>query len=134
MPLSIHWAAVAAAMVAGVLVNGLWYAKFMLGSQWQTLSGLDGRDLKQGFPPRLALAFACSFLSAWCLEGFFNFTGSATFLQGSLAGLELFLGLVAPAMATEHIFGQRPVKLLLINLGAAGLSLLAQGGLLGAWT
>jgi len=78
----------------------------MLGPSWQRLSDLDDEALKQALCPAFSLAFVGSLASAWCLAGFFNFTHSSDFLQGSLAGLSFFLGLVAPAMAAEHVFGR----------------------------
>ena len=133
MQIVINWAAVAVAMLVGVFLNALWYSKPLFGPLWQRLSGLEGQDLKVGFFPRLALAFVASFGSACCLAGAFNFTHSNDFLQDSLAGLQLFLGLVAPAMAVEHVFSHRPLKLLAINLGPSALVLILQGGLLAAW-
>lgn len=130
---TINWPAVAVAMVLGVFLQALWYSKPLFGKSWQALSGLSDETLSSGFMPRLALALAASFASAWCLAGFFNFTRSSDFLQGSLAGLQFFLGLVLPAMATEHVFSRRPLKLLAINVTPVALTLILQGGLLAAW-
>jgi hypothetical protein len=131
--LTINWPAVAVAMFLGVFVQILWYSKALAGAEWQRLSGLDAEALQQGFVPRISLAFVGCLASAWCLAGFFNFTGSNNFLEGSLAGLQLFLGLLAPAMAVEHVSARRPLNLLLINLLPAGLVLILQGGLLAVW-
>lgn len=130
---TINWPAVAVAMVLGVFLQALWYSKAIVGAAWQRLSNLDDEALKQGVLPRIGLALLSSFATAWCLAGFFNFTHSADFLQGSLAGLELFLGLVLPAMATEHIFSRRPPLLLAINAAPLALAMALQGGLLAAW-
>ena len=130
---TINWPAVAVAMVLGVFLQFLWYMKPVLGGAWQRLSNLDDATLAQGAMPRIALALLCSFGTSWCLAGFFNFTHSADFIQGSLAGLQLFLGLVLPAMATEHLFARRPPLLLAITATPVGLAMLLQGGLLAAW-
>ena len=130
---TINWPAVSLAMVLGVIVGFLWYSKPLFGSAWQRLSGLDDETLKQGMAPRIVLAIFGNLATAWCLAGFFNFTHSNSFLMGSLAGLELFVGLVAPFMATEHLFAHRSGKLLAINLGRAALVLALQGGLLASW-
>ena len=133
MVLMFNWPAVAVAMVLGVFLQFLWYMKPVLGGTWQRLSNLDDATLTQGAMPRIGLALGCSFATAWCLAGFFNFIRPGDFMQGSLAGLQLFLGLVLPAMATEHIFARRPPLLLLINTAPVGLAMLLQGGLLAAW-
>jgi hypothetical protein len=130
---TINWPAVALAMVLGVMVSAIWYSKPLFGAQWQRLSKLQDQDLATGFLPRLLLGLLANLASAWCLAGFLNFTHSSNFLQGSLAGLELFLGLVAPAMAVEHVFGRRSGALLAINLAPVALILVLQGGLLAAW-
>jgi hypothetical protein len=130
---TINWPAVSLAMVLGVVVGALWYSKPLFGGAWQRLSNLDDAALKQGFMPRLALAVCANLASAWCLAGFFNFTHSNSFFLGALAGLELCVGLVAPSMALEHVFGRRSPKLLAINLGHAALVLALQGGLLASW-
>jgi hypothetical protein len=130
---TINWPAVLVATVLGFFLNGLWYSKPLFGPAWKKLSGLSDEALATGLWPRMGLALLGSFLPAWCLAGFFNFTHSSNVLMGAAAGLQLFLGLVLPAMAMEHLFARRPLKLLAINLAPACLALLFQGALLAVW-
>jgi hypothetical protein len=61
-----------------------------------------------GVLPRLGAALAAEFLRALVLAGAFNVMGSNSFLMGSLAGAQLWLCLVAPALALAELPGRRP--------------------------
>jgi hypothetical protein len=132
MNLMINWAAVSVAMLVGLAVQGLWYTNPQVYPRWKALV-FGEAEPSVGVLPRVAVAVVSAFASAWCLAGFLNFTGSADFLQGSLAGLQLFLGLVAPVVATLYVFDKRNLGLLWMELTPVALALALQGGLLAAW-
>ena len=132
MQLNFFWPAIAVATVIGMLIPAVWFAPKVLGRAWQQLCGLSDSQLADPWP-RLGLALACSFVNAFALAAFMNFTGSSGFLQGSLLGLQFGLAFMATALGVDHVFAQRPLKLLAIVLLPNLLSLLLMGGLLAAW-
>jgi hypothetical protein len=130
MNIVFHWQAIFMATLVGVIVSAIWYSPLVFHKLWQQLSGLSDERLKQGFGLSLGLAVLGSLATALCLDGFFNFTGSNSFAMGAMAGLQLFLGLVLPAMVTEHAFGRRPWPLLALNLGPVAINAIVMGGLI----
>lgn len=132
MQLRFFWPAIAVATVLGMLIPALWFAPKALGRRWQELCGLSDEALKDPLP-RLGYALVCSFVTAFGLAGFMNFTGSSTFLQGAVFGLQLGIAFLATAFSVDYVFAKRPLKLLLITLTPNLLSLALMGGLLAAW-
>ncbi len=130
MQIVFHWQAVAMAALVGLIVSAVWYSPLVFHKAWQRLSGLSDEALQQGFLPSLGIAAVGSLLSAVCLDAAFNFTGSNSFGMGALAGLQLSLGLVVPALAAEHAFGRRPWALLALNLGPVLINAVLMGGLI----
>jgi hypothetical protein len=133
MSLVINWGGVAVATLVGVFLFALWYSPFVFGKLWQRLEGLDDGQATAGVLPRLGAALAAAFLQALLLAGAFNFTGSNSFLMGSLAGAQLWLCLVAPALALAEVPGRRSWALLGLHSSVVLLVLVLQGGLLASW-
>lgn len=132
MQIVFHWQAVLLATLVGVIISSIWYSPLVFLKAWQRLSGLSDEQLKAGMGPLagLGLALAGSLITALCLDGFFTFTGSRDFMMGAMAGLQLGLGLVVPAMAVEHAFARRPWPLLALNLGPVLINAVLMGGLI----
>ena len=132
MPFQNSWIAIVVTAGIGMLVPALWYAPKVFGNAWLELSGLKASDSK-GAGPTMALAAFCSLLTAFALAGFMSYFGSQTFVQGFLAGAELWLAFVATSLVTDYRFAKRPWKLAMINLGHSLLSLGLMGGVLAVW-
>lgn len=132
MQIVFHWQGILLASLVGVIVSAIWYSPLVFLKLWQRLSGLSDEQLKAGMGPLgwLVLALVGSFATALCLDGFFNFTGSNNFMMGMMAGLELFIGLVLPAMAVEHALAKRPWALLALNLAPLAINAAVMGGLI----
>ncbi|HXB97549.1 MAG TPA: DUF1761 domain-containing protein [bacterium] len=133
MNLVINWGGVALAAGVGLFIYALWYSPFVFGKLWQRLEGLDDAQSAAGVLPRLGAALGTALLQALLLAGAFNFTASNDFMMGSLAGAQLWLGLVAPALALAELPGRRSWPLLGLHSGVALLVLVLQGGLLASW-
>jgi hypothetical protein len=128
----INWIAVFVAGLIGMLVPAVWYAPKVFGNLWRELSGISAEDAKS---PAAALAVeaVCSLVMSVALAGFMNYFGSQTFLQGLLAGAELWLGFVATTLIVDYRFSNRPWKLTLINIGHSLLAMGLMGGVLAVW-
>ena len=133
MQIYYNWPAVAVATLLGIVLHALWFSPLLLGGLWQRKEGLNDEQVRTGLLPRLGLAALASAAMALALAGFFNFTGSNTFLQGVLAGAQLSLGLVLPAQALALVMGRKGAGLLALHLGLSLLNAVLVGGLLAAW-
>jgi len=123
---------VALATLAGLVLHVIWFSPYVFGALWQRLEQLSDEGVRAGLLARLALAFAASAGQALVLAGFFNFTGSNTFLMGALAALQLSVGLAAPIAVMVLVMGRRHAALIGVYLGWLLLSQVLAGGLLAA--
>lgn len=132
MQIVFHWQGILLASLVGVIVLAIWYSPLVFLKLWQRLSGISDEQLKAGMGPLawLVLALIGSLATAICLDGFFNFTGSSNFMMGMMAGLQLFVGMVLPAMVVEHALAKRPWALLALNLAPVALNAALMGGLI----
>lgn len=124
--------AVVVAAAAGIALGFLWYSPVAFGKPWMRLVGKRQEDL--GNPgPAYALTTLGSLLAAVAtavvLEGF----GARTFVSGLGIGALLGVGVVAPVLATDHVFSGRPIALYLLNVTYHVLSFILMGAILGAW-
>lgn len=132
MRIVFHPAGLALATLGLALFYVLWYSPWVFGRLWARLDALPEEELDRGLWSRLGLALAAAAAQAFCLDGFMSFTGTQTFLQGALLGLQLGLGLSLPALAVALAMARRPWSLLGLHAGWALLSLALGAGLLGA--
>lgn len=133
MQITFYWPAVALSTLLGVVIHAIWFSPLVLGGLWQRLAGQSDEEAKQGLLPRLGLALLGSFATSLTLAACFNFTGSNSFVMGSMAGLQLFLGLLLPALGLAYVMARRPPLLLVLDLGPVLLNAVILGGLLAAW-
>lgn len=132
MQIAFFWPAVLVAALIGFVVPALWYAPKVFGEAWMRLSGFKQEQAKNP-TKELLVAAAASFIMAFALAGFLRLLGSNTFQQGFLAGLQLWLGFIVPALTVDYLFARRNLTLLAINMGHSGVALSLMGGLLAAW-
>jgi len=128
----VNWIAIIVCAVIGMVVPALWYAPKLFGKAWMELEGLTEEKLKQN-GAALAVAALSSLLMSFGTAMFLQYFGSETFVQGALAGLQLWLVYSAATLVTDYRFAQRPWKLTFINIGHSALVLALMGGILAAW-
>src|SRR5687767_3062748 len=103
MQLQFNWLAVFVAGTLGMIIPAIWYAPKLFGAEWMRLSGLTDEDLKaQG--GAYAIGAVCSLATSFAIAGFLNFTGSQTFMQGFLAGLQFWAGFTLTQMLMDYRF------------------------------
>jgi len=132
MQIVFHWRAVALATAAAWFLYVLWFSPFLFGGLWQRMEQLSDEGVRAGLLSRLGLALVVAAAQALCLDGFFNFTRSGSFLMGSLAALQLSLGLFVPAGALMLLMGRRKLGLWGVYLGCILLGQMLAGGILAA--
>lgn len=124
--------AVVVAALASIALGFLWYSPMFFGHSWMRLIGKTREELgKPG--PAYALTTLGSLLAAIAtavvLEGF----GARTLTSGVGIGALLGVGVVAPVLASDHVFSGRPIPLYLLNVAYHVLSFIVMGAILGAW-
>jgi hypothetical protein len=128
----INLLAVVAAAIASMALGFIWYHPAVFGKPWLRLIGKRQEDL--GNPgPAYALTALGSLLAAAAtavvLEGF----GARDLTNGVGIGALLGVGIVAPVLATDHVFSGRPIPLYLLNVAYHVVSFIVMGAILGAW-
>jgi hypothetical protein len=134
MNIEFHWGAVALAAGASWILYVLWFSPYVFGRAWQSLEQLSDEGVRAGLLPRLGLALVAASAQAFCLDGFFNFTRSNSFVMGALAALQLCLGMAVPAGVLLLVMGRRRAGLICIYLGWLLLSQVLAGGLLASFS
>ena len=128
----INLLAVVVAALASMALGFLWYHPAVFGKPWMRLIGKRQEDL--GNPgPAYALTTLGSLLAAAALAVVLEGFGARTLTSGVGIGALLGVGVVAPVLATDHVFSGRPIPLYLLNVAYHVLSFIAMGAVLGAW-
>jgi hypothetical protein len=135
----INYLAVLVAAVACFLIGWLWHT-VLFGKIWIKLMGFDKLDKKkqQAMMKTMGRSMAFNFLTllvmaycmAWSVQsgaGFYHVSGVVLGLQ---TGFWLWLGFTATSQLNEVLWGGRPFKLYLINVGQYLVSYLVAGVIL----
>ena len=126
-----YWAVVIAGIV-GYAAGALWYWGW--SKPWMEAQGFTPESIKANQSPvPYLLAFAANLLMAWMLAGIIGHLGigEVTLRNGVISAAAVWLGFVATTQAVNYRFGQRPLKLLLIDSGHWLIVLLLQGAVIG---
>ncbi|MEK7570392.1 MAG: DUF1761 domain-containing protein [Patescibacteria group bacterium] len=123
-------------LVAGVVamvLGGLWYSPVLFAKTWAKLANINEEAAKKEAPMAYLKMFVTALISAYVLAVFVGFAGAATFGEGAMIGLWLWLGFIFTVTMSSVIFEKRSWKLWLINNGYQLVLMLISGGLLAAW-
>jgi Protein of unknown function (DUF1761) len=126
------WAIVLAA-VAGYVVGAAWY--MALSKPWMAAQGFTHESLKDKRSPLpFILAFVANLVIATALAGVVGHlgVGQVTLKNAVISAVALWLGFVATTLAVNYSFGQRPLKLFVIDAGHWLAVFIVQGIVIGA--
>ena len=132
------WAVIASA-VACMVVGFLWYSPPLFGKAWMQAMGYDPADkariaeMQKAAGPKYAVSFVASLLSAFLLGKIIFHLAISTALYGMKVGFAVWLAFVLTVQLTDKLFGNRPLKLFLINTGYQLVCFLVMGAILGRW-
>ena len=142
MDIHINYLAVLVAGVAYFMIGFLWYS-VIFGKIWTKLMGFDKLDkkkqaaLKKKMGSSMAFNFLATLLTAYCMAwsiqsgaGFYHISGVTLGLQ---TGFWIWLGFIATSQLNDVLWGGRPFKLYLLNVGYYLISYLAVGTVLAVW-
>jgi hypothetical protein len=83
--------------------------------------------------PKCGVSFLASLLSAFVLGKIIYHLAISTPLYGMKVGFAVWVAFVMTVQLTDKLFGDRPLKLFLINTGYPLVCYLAMGAILGQW-
>jgi len=130
------WAVIGAA-VASMAIGFLWYSPFLFATPWMIAMGYDPNDkariaeMQKKAAPSYGISFLCSLLSAFVLGKIIFHLAISTPLYGMKVGFAVWAAFVMTVQLTDKLFGNRPMKLFLINTGYQLVCYLVMGAILG---
>jgi hypothetical protein len=131
--------AVALAGAATMVIGFLWYSPLLFARPWMVAMGYDPDDktriaeMQKSAGPMYGISLLASLLSAFVLAKILVGLTIYSALYGMKIGLAVWLAFVATVQLTDKMFGQRPMKLFLINTGYQLVCYLVMGAILGKW-
>lgn len=128
---SIDWIAVLIAAVLNMVINYVWYSKWLFQDQWLSMMKMKLAQMK-GTPKNIISSAVVSFLLALFLCWFEMQMGVVTVQDGLFVGFCAWLGFVATTQISDVIWCKKPFNLFLIETGNRLLAFLVMGGILGA--
>jgi hypothetical protein len=135
MNVDVNYLAVFLAAASSMVVGAVWYARPVFGNLWQSLVGLNEKQMKESAPMALGGAFVLSLVTAYVLAHvtfLSNDYFGNSFLQDALStAFWLWLGLTAARMAVHDLFERRRKKLMLLNVAHEFVTLMVMGLIIG---
>jgi hypothetical protein len=131
--------AVALAGVATMVIGFLWYSPLLFARPWMAAMGYDPDDkariaeMQKSAGPMYGISLLASLISAFVLAKVLVGMTIYSALYGMKIGFAVWLAFVATVQLTDKMFGQRPMKLFLINTGYQLVCYVVMGAILGKW-
>jgi hypothetical protein len=131
--------AVALAAVATMIVGFLWYSPLLFARPWMVAMGYDPNDkariaeMQKSAGPMYGISLVASLVAAFVLAKILVGMTIYSALYGMKVGFAVWLAFVATVQLTDKLFGNRPMKLFLINTGYQLVCYLVMGAILGKW-
>ena len=127
----VNWVAVIGATVAGIIIGFIWYAPPVFGRRWARASGVELPQPGQTQPTTYLAAVVTALVTAYVLAVLSGALGAATLGEGAVVGAVVWLGFVAPYLASGVFFERRSPEWWAINAGQAVVSLVVMGAIIG---
>jgi Protein of unknown function (DUF1761) len=130
--ISFNWVGMSVCLVAGVIIQYLWYCLAGLRAQQK---GTDGPEKQPATASALTyvIAFGATFVETVFVSALLKVSGSLTPLTGAMTGLMIWFGLVGSTNLVNNVFAGRGWKVWGIEAGYHLVYLLACGAILGTW-
>jgi Protein of unknown function (DUF1761) len=129
---SFNWVGVSVCLVAGVIIQYLWYRQAGLRAQRK---GTDGPEKQPATASALpyVVAFGATFIETVFVSTLLKVAGSLTPASGAMTGLMIWFGLVGSTNLVNNVFAGRGWKVWGVEAGYHLVYLLACGAILGTW-
>ena len=122
--------AVLMATVMQWVLGWLWYG-YVFRSRWMALVGISAGEKPANAWFGMVASFVANLVLSFILAHIIVWSAASSFPEGVFLGALCWLGFMAPAMITQHIFEKRPAKLFAINASYWLLAMMLSGGVLG---
>ena len=137
MMVPINYLAVVLAAVASVILGSLWYGP-IFGKYWISLAGFTPQQIEEGKKKGMGKSYALTILGSLVMSYVLahSLVFAAAYLKvsgapaGVMAGFWSWLGFVVPSTMSDFIWGGRPMKLWLLNIGYYLVALVVMGVIL----
>ena len=129
---------VLATLVGGAIywvIGGAWYAA-ILSKPYQAALGFgeaQAAQIKKSMPLALVLFLISGILSAYVIRRIVLATNAATFLDGIIVGLWIWVGFAITIVVNLQVFEHRPKPLLWINGAFYLITFPVLGGIMAIW-
>lgn len=134
---SVNLWAVFTATVVALGIGSFWYAQAVFGRAWVKLARIDTSKNRGSVLKPIAISAATSFITAYVLAHItylaYQFFSYTFFTDAVVSALWLWLGLSAARFVTHDASEGRPWQLTLITAGYEFVTLVAMGGVIGAF-
>jgi hypothetical protein len=129
----INWWALLAAVVARMVLGGIWYSPLLFLNRWLALTGRSHTDMNSRMPMLLLVDLVSSLMMAFVLVHAIHYAGAVTWMQGAAVGFFNWLGFVATVTLGITLYERKPFALFVITNGWQLISLLLIGVILAVW-
>ena len=129
---AVNWVAVIVATVAGLIIGFVWYAPPVFGRRWAGALGIELPQPGQTQATTYLAAVVTALVTAYVLAVLSRGLGAVTLAEGALVGAVVWLGFVAPYLASGVFFERRSTEWWAINAGQAVVSLVIMGAIIGS--
>jgi hypothetical protein len=133
MEVTVNTTGLVIAVIASMVVGGIWYSMPVFGKAWIKLQGINEDVMKKGAAKAMLGMVIGSVLMAYTLAhvsfmSFHFFDGDYSFQQAALtSAFWMWLGFVVPVTSSNSLFNQAPWKLTFIHMFNWFFILLAMG-------
>ncbi len=134
-PVSVNYLAVLAASVVSMLIGWAWYSPMVLGKQWMKEVGKRPEEIKKDMQGKaMAMAFVATLIMAYVLAHFVQYVTAVTLGDGVQLGFWIWLGFIAPVVATSVFFDGKSWKWFAITGGYQLVNAIVMAAILAMWS
>ena len=115
--------------VASMIIGSLWYSPVMFGKQWMRLMGIKkpGKVGASQMMPVLIASFLCTLVMSYVLGSLLLVLNVSSPLLGLQIGFLVWLGFVATTSFVNTLYGNKSLKLYVLDNGYHLVSLIVMG-------
>ena len=127
-----NWVGIIVAVVVNMGLGFLWFSPVLFLKPWQSMRPDKTPPSGSASPLLYVITAVGALVSAVTLDWIIRIADARSLAEGAIIGVYTGLGLVAPAILSDNLFNERPMKLYLIVAGFPVVGLTVMGAIIGA--
>lgn len=127
-----NWVGIIVAVVVNMALGYLWFSPALFVKPWQAMRPDKTPPSGNASPMLYVITAVGALVSAFTLDWIIRIADARSLVEGAIIGAYTGLGLVAPAILSDNLFNERPMKLYLIVAGFPVVGLVVMGAIIGA--